>query len=80
MTATTEKQTDNRLAKAWYVLYPLDAHAIGPYGYRQFVSAERAVEDAKATFGEYPCEVWPDGPTEETEEYDYPVAISDDEE
>jgi hypothetical protein len=47
MTAATEKQTDNRLAKAWYILYPLDAYAIGPYRYRQFVSAERAVEDAK---------------------------------
>jgi hypothetical protein len=75
MVLVTIKQTDTRLARAWYVKYPLDAHALGPYRYDEFVAANRAVEDAEASFGEKPVEVWPTGPVEEIAEYEYEVDV-----
>ena len=69
------KQTEHRWAKAWYVKYPLDAYALGPYRYEEAVSATQAVEDAKETFGERPAEVWPNGETVEVAEYEYAVDV-----
>jgi len=62
--------TEHRLAKAWYVKYPSDAYALGPYRYDEMVPATQAIVQAVETFGEHPSEVWPDGPTEECDEYD----------
>lgn len=75
MQLVTIKQTDCRLAKAWYVKYPLDAYALGPYRYDEFVDANTAVESAEASFGEKPTEVWPDGETQEVQEYEYEVSV-----
>ena len=69
------KQTEYRLAKAWYVMYPLDAYALGPLRYRDFVTAEQAVEDAESQFGEKPKEVWPEGEEIEVDEYEYEVSV-----
>jgi hypothetical protein len=65
---------EHRLARAWYVKYPLDAYALGPSRFDTPVSAGRAAEEARDAFGEFPYEVWPSGPVEEVEEYEYQVA------
>ena len=65
MELVTLEQTEYRHAKAWYVQYPLDAYALGPYRYNEFVPASQVVEDAEEQFGEKPKEVWPDGETVE---------------
>ena len=75
MVLVTIKQTDTRLAKAWYVMYPLDAYALGPIRFDEFVSAVEAVEQAEATFGEKPKELWPEGETQEVDEYNYEVSV-----
>lgn len=65
--------TETRLAKAWYVKYPLDAYALGPYRYDKFVGADTVSDEALKQFGERPVEVWPTEATEETDEYEYEV-------
>ena len=70
--------TDNRAARAWYVKYPLDAYALGPYRYNKPMTAADVAEEAKEQFGEYPGEIWPVGATEEVDEYEY--AVQDDDE
>ena len=50
---------DDRLAKRWYVKYPLDCYALGPLHFNESVGADRAVEEAESLFGERPREVWP---------------------
>ena len=75
MELVTLEQTEYRHAKAWHVQYPLDAYALGPYRYNEFVPAIQAVEDAEEQFGEKPKEVWPDGETVEVEEYKYEVDV-----
>jgi len=75
METVTVKQTEHRLAKAWYVKYPLDAYALGPYRYEEFASAEQAAEEAESQFGEKPTEVWPEGEEIEVEEYTYEVDV-----
>ena len=69
------KQMEYRLAKAWYVMYPLDAYALGPFRFREPVDANEVVEQAETQFGEKPREVWPDGETVEVEEYTYEVSV-----
>ena len=64
-------ETDDRLAAAWYVQYPLDTYALGPLRFGEPVSAARAAKRAEEIFGELPAEVWPDGPTEPVAEYEY---------
>jgi hypothetical protein len=65
--------TDDRAAWAWYILYPLDAYALGPYRFREPVTADVAVAQAEEQFGELPSNVWPDGRTVEVDEYSYEV-------
>ena len=69
-----EKSVYTTLAKAWYVIYPLDPYALGPYRYEDFVPATRAVEDATAAFGEAPSGAWSDGPVKTVEEYEVELA------
>lgn len=64
-------ETDDRLCLAWYVKYPLDAYALGPLRFAEPVSAARAAKRAEEIFGELPQEVWPAGPIEEGETYEY---------
>ena len=71
MKLKTETCLEYRLAKAWYVKYPLDACAMGPLWYTKFVGADRASDDALGLFGERPKEIWPAGPVEEVEPYGY---------
>ncbi len=68
------KEISDLAARRWYVKYPLDAYALGPYEFKNPVTADVAVEEAKNQFGELPAEVWPDGPTVSTDEYEYEVA------
>ena len=75
MQLVTVKQTEHRLAKAWYVMYPLDAYALGPFRFEQPVAAHEAVALAEAQFGEKPKEVWPDGQEVEVDEYAYEVSV-----
>lgn len=75
MQTTTETNTDTRAARAWYVKYPLDAYALGPYRFDEFVTADIAVERAVEQFGERPVELWPDGPTQDVPEYEYEVDV-----
>ena len=70
MKLQTIKSTEHRLAKAWYVKYPLDAYAMGPYRFNTPVLATKAIEIALEQFGERPNQVWPDGKTEEVDEYE----------
>lgn len=72
--------TEHRLARAWYIKYPVDAYALGPYRYDKPVSADVASYQALQQFGERPSAIWPDGPTEEVGEYEYPVYDPDAEE
>ena len=71
MSDSTETCTETRVARAWYVMYPLNAYALGPMRFTDNVSAEKAVEEAEELFGERPSSVWPEGPTEEVDEYEY---------
>ena len=75
MQLVTVKQTEHRLAKAWYVMYPLDAYALGPFRFKEPVDANEAVEQAEAHFGEKPKGVWPDGQEVEVDEYAYEVSV-----
>jgi hypothetical protein len=75
MPLKTMTSTEHREACAWYVLYPLDAYAMGPYRYPEPVTADVVIEQALNQFGERPYEVWPDGPCEEVEEYDIQLDI-----
>lgn len=43
------------------------------------LTGHAAVERAEYDFGEKPAEVWPDGPVEEIEEYEYEVDVPVDE-
>lgn len=67
------KATEHRLACAWYVKYPLDAYALGPIRFPKPVAADEATEHSREMFGELPSEVWPDGPVEEVDEYEFDV-------
>ena len=69
------EQKDDRIARAWYVMYPNDAYALGPYRYNSLVPASRAVEDAECGFGEKPRDVWPEGEIEDVDEYSYTVSV-----
>ncbi len=75
MKLVTVNQTEHRLAKAWYVKYPLDAYALGPYCYEDFVPAGRAIEDAEEQFGEKPGELWPEGEEVEVAEYRFETSV-----
>jgi len=55
------EETGTVYAREWYVQYPLDAYAMGPYEFDDYVGADEAAETAKKQFGEYPAEVWPEG-------------------
>ena len=72
----TRQETDTRLARAWYIQYPLDAFALGPYRYDRPKTAFEVAEEAHQQFGEYPAEIWPEGMVEETEEYEYTLQES----
>lgn len=75
----TRQETDNREAKAWYIKYPLDAYALGPYRYDRPKTAAEISELAFGQFGEYPSEIWPEGATKEVDEYEYTVHDEDSE-
>jgi len=75
MKLVTVTDTEHRLAKAWYVKYPLDAYALGPYRFDNMVPATTAIEQALDQFGERPREVWPDGETEEVDEYEIELDV-----
>ena len=66
----TRTDTEYRQAEAWYVMYPLDAYALGPYRFDEPVTADVAIERATEQFGEPPASIWPDGPVEEVPEYE----------
>ncbi len=82
MKLNTITTTEHRLAKAWYVKYPLDAYALGPYRFDEPAKATEAIELALSAFGERPCEVWPtgdaDGDVEEVEEYEIQLDVPKD--
>lgn len=78
MNLITTECTEHRIARAWYVLYPLDAYAIGPYRYREPVEAGVVVEQALKQFGERPYQIWPDGPVEEVEPYTFELDLPED--
>ena len=59
---------DPRLCRRWYVKYPLDAYALGPYQFDEMVGSDKVIEVATKQFGEPPTEVWPDGPTEDPDD------------
>jgi hypothetical protein len=67
--------TEHRTSDAWYVMYPLDAYAMGPYRFEEPVTADVVVGRAQEQFGERPCSLWPDGPTEEVNEYEYELDV-----
>ena len=70
MNLQTVVRAENRLARAWYVKYPLDAYALGPYRFDKPVPATVVISKALESFGERPQEVWPTGPVEEVDEYE----------
>jgi hypothetical protein len=78
--ADVVKMKEHRLSYAWYVKYDTNAYAAGPFRYRDPVSAVEAVQSAVACFGELPHELWPEGSTIETEEYEYELASPSDSE
>lgn len=78
MQLKTVVETEHREAWAWYIKYPLDAYALGPYRYDNPVSADEVSEEALEQFGERPAEIWPDGPTHELDEYEYQVDVPED--
>ena len=65
------RATEHRLAKRWYVMYQSDAYALGPLEFVGAVSADVAVAAAEENLGGRPHSVWPDGPTEEVDEYEF---------
>lgn len=67
------KLTDTRKARRWYAKFTGDAYALGPFEFSNMVTADVAVEDAKAWSGSMPVEVWPDGTVEFVDEYEYEV-------
>jgi hypothetical protein len=75
MPLVTVKSTEHRAARAWYVKYPLDAYALGPYRFKEPVTADVVIEQARKQFGERPAEVWPDGPCDEVDEYDIQLDV-----
>ena len=79
MQLVTVTSTDYRLAKAWYVKYPLDAYALGPMRFEKPVSAFVVSETAQIQFGERPNQIWPDGQVEEVDEYEFELDVPDDE-
>jgi hypothetical protein len=68
-------ETDDRLARAWYITYPNSGFALGPLRYGEMVTGEVAAEDSKERDGCYPDELWPDGHTEECEPYTYMTSV-----
>jgi len=66
-------RTDCRESCAWYVRYPDDSQAMGPFRYNERVKADRVSDDATKWFGGRPSEVWPDGKVEFVPEYEYEV-------
>jgi hypothetical protein len=58
-------------------MYPLDAYALGPYRFEEPVTADVAIERAEEQFGEKPSNIWPDGPTEEIDEYEIELQSTD---
>lgn len=75
MTLETITEKDDREARAWYVKYPLDAYALGPYRYDESVTAATASEEALEQFGERPAEIWPEGETSQVDEYEYQLDV-----
>ena len=73
MKTETITATEYRIARAWYVKYPLDAYALGPYRFEEPVSAVEVVELAEEQFGAKPSSLWPDGPSEEVAEYEFEI-------
>ena len=78
MELVTTTAQEHRLARAWYVKYPLDAYALGPYRFDKPTSAADVSEIAHKQFGERPREIWPDGQCEEVEPYDYELDVPED--
>lgn len=70
----TKTVTGSTLARAWYVMYPRDAYALGPMRYDKPVSACVVSENARIQFGDYPRQIWADGETTSTEPYQYIVS------
>lgn len=76
MSLVVVKSTEHRLARAWYVKYPLDAYALGPLGFFEPVKATCAIALAREQFGERPCEVWPaDRSADITEVEEYEIEL-----
>lgn len=79
MAETTQlTRHENRISFAWFVMYPNDAYAMGPYRYDEMVPANVPVEEAFDTFGAYPSQLWPEGKTEEIAEYEYHITVPSD--
>ena len=64
-------RTSTTSARAWYVKYPLDAFAMGPYRYDEPVTADVPSDQALEQFGERPGDIWADGSTVDVDEYEY---------
>jgi hypothetical protein len=79
MTLTTITATSTDSARAWYIKYPLDAYAMGPLRYHEFVTADVASDQALEQFGERPNQIWPDGRTQEVPEYEYLIDVPEEE-
>jgi len=75
MKLQTITNNEYRLAKAWYVKYPLDAYALGPYRFEDPVPATEVIEMVLKQFGERPTEIWPNGTVEEVEEYEIQLDV-----
>lgn len=75
MILETITETSATAARAWYVMYPLDAYALGPYRFNEPVTADVVSDRAMEQFGERPCQIWPEGPTLDVDEYEYEVDI-----
>ena len=69
------QSTEHRLARAWYIQYPLDAYALGPLRYNDPVPASTALEQAENQFDSLPVSIWPEGPVIEVEKY--PITIGE---
>lgn len=71
--------TSSTAAKAWYISYPSDAYALGPYRFGELVTADIISDMALSQFGERPAEIWAafEGPnsSREVEEYEYEVSV-----
>jgi len=73
MRLITETRIGSVAARAWWIKYPLDAYALGPYRYDEPVTADVASDQAKEQFGERPNQIWSEGPTVDVDEYEYLV-------